>query len=130
MAHDSQALRRISKQEAAQAFAACAGLDPEGKATPESAAAGGECFALSEPSGTVAFAVQFRGGVAWVLAAAGGGANMAGRTLEAIERLAKANDCFVVAFQTVRRGLQRVALGRGYQTAGNIGAGVKLEKIL
>ncbi|MGV0983490.1 MAG: hypothetical protein ACOYB2_02980 [Limnohabitans sp.] len=132
MAHVPQALiiRRITKDEAARAFMACAGLDPEGKETPEHAAQAGECFAVAGKGGEVALSVAFRGGVAWVMAAAGGGDRMAGPTLEAIERLAKAHDCFVIAFQTMRKGLKRVAVGMGYETISNIGPGWKLEKQL
>lgn len=132
MAHEPQALsvRRITTQEAAQAFAACAGLDPEGKASPQSAAEAGECFAITGKGGEVAVSVGFRGGVAWIHAAAGGGDRMAGPTLDIIERVARAHECFVVAFQTMREGLRRVAHQRGYRTTEQIGAGWKLAKEL
>lgn len=132
MAHDPQTLtlRRITKDQAAQAFAACAGLDPEGKATPESAAQAGECFAIAGKGGEVAISVAFRGGLAWVMAAAGGGDRMAGPTLDKIERLARGNHCFTVAFQTMRAGLRRVALRRGYREIEQLGAGWKLAKTL
>lgn len=130
MAHDPQTLtvRRITKDEAAHAFKACAGLDPQGKQTPEGAAQAGECFAVAGKGGVVALSVAFRGGVAWIQAAAGGGDRMAGPTLDTIERMARANDCFVIAFQTMREGLKRVATGRGYEIVDTIGAGWKLEK--
>ena len=128
--HEALTLRRITKEQAAQAFAACAGLDPEGKATPESAAQVGECFAISGAGGEVALSIAFRGGVAWVHAAAGGGDNMAGPVLEKIERLARANQCFLVSFQTMRPGLHRVAMRRGYQETEKMGAGWKLAKEL
>ena len=132
MAHVPQALTlwRVTWQEAARAFMACAGLDPEGKATPEQAAQAGECFAAAGKGGEVAFCVSFRGGVAWVHAAAGGGQGMAADTLAIIERLARAHQCFIVAFQTMRPGLQRVATRRGYTVTDTIGAGWKLEKQL
>lgn len=131
MAHDPQALslQRITTTEAARAFAACAGLDPEGIATPESAAQAGECFAAVGPGGRVALALDFGGGVAWVIAAAGGGNGMAGATLAAVEHLAQTRGCGVVGFQTMRRGLVRVARRRGYVAAA-CGRGVKLEKKL
>ena len=130
MAHDPQALsvRRITKDEAARAFLACAGLDPQGKQTPEGAAQAGDCFAITGKGGEVAVSVAFRGGVAWIQAAAGGGHHMAGQTLDTIERLAHANDCFLIAFQTVRPGLRRVATERGYEVVAKIGEGWKLEK--
>jgi hypothetical protein len=130
MAHVPQTLtiRRISKEEATRAFAACVGLDPQGKATPEGAAQAGECFEVAGKGGEVAISVAFRGGVAWIQAAAGGGDQMAGPTLETIERLARANDCFVIAFQTMREGLKRVATRHGYSIVETIGAGWKLEK--
>lgn len=131
MANDAQSLtlRRITTSQAARAFEACAGLDPQAKQTPEGAANAGECFALSGPCGEVAFSVQFCGGVAWVHAAAGGGDRMAGPTLERIEWLAKAHQCFAVAFQTMRKGLMSVAKSRGYKVT-TIPSGWKLEKDL
>lgn len=131
MAHDPQALtiRRITTSQAARAFVACAGLDPAGAETPESAAQAGECFAAVGPSGAVAFAVEFAEGVAWVVAAAGGGSGMAGDTLAAIESLARGRGCSLVGFQTVRPGLRRIAQRRGYVAAA-CGRGVKLEKKL
>lgn len=131
MAHEKAlSLRRITKVEAERAFAACAGLDPEGEATPESAAQAGECFAVKGRTGEVSLSVIFRGGVAWIQAAAGGGESMAGPTLEKIESLARAQQCFIVAFQTIRPGLQRVAVRRGYAITEKIGAGWKLTKHL
>lgn len=131
MAHDPQALtiQRISTTEAAQAFAACAGLDPEGIETPQSAAQAGECFAAVGQAGRVALALDFGGGVAWVIAAAGGGNGMAGATLAAVEHLARQRGCQVVGFQTVRPGLVRVASKRGY-LASACGPGVKLKKVI
>lgn len=132
MAAEEKALvvRRITQAEAARAFVACAGLDPEGRATPESAAAAGHCFVAEGAPGAVAFAVVFDGGVAWIVAAAGGGAGMAAATLGAIETLARAQGCRAVEFQTMRPGLQRVALRQGYKVTEKRGQGVKLEKNL
>lgn len=132
MAHDPQTLTltRISTEQAERAFVACAGLDPEGEATPESAAAAGECFAVEGPRGTVAVSVEFAKPVAWIVAAAGGGGGMASETLGAVESLARARGCAVIGFQTLRRGLMRVAKRRGYIETGRIGIGVKLEKNL
>lgn len=132
MAHVPQTLRpqRITPQEAAQAFEACAGLDPQGKATPESAAKAGECYALIGQGGRVVVSVAFAGGVAWVHGAAGGAQAMAGPALEAIERLALANDCMTAAFVTKRPGLKRVATRRGYAITQNIGEGWRLSKNL
>lgn len=133
MAHDATqglTLRRIGTDEAAQAFAACVGLDPEGRATPHTAAAAGECFAVEGQNGAVAVSVQFRRGVAWIVAAAGGGGGMAGPVLAYLERIAAARGCRRIGFQTVRAGLQRVAQRQGYEMTENIGRGVKLAKNL
>lgn len=131
MAHDAQALtlERISQAEAARAFSVCAGLDPQGIETPQSAAQAGECFAAVGQGGRVALALDFGGGVAWVIAAAGGGTGMAGATLAAVEHLARQRGCQLVGFQTMRRGLVRVASKRGY-LASACGPGVRLQKVI
>lgn len=134
MAHVEAALtlRRITTSEAAQAFAACVGLDPEGRATPYTAAAAGECFAVESAAGSVAVSVQFdrARGVAWIVGAAGGGESMAGPVLGFLERIAAHRGCKRLAFQTVRRGLQRVALRAGYHQTENKGRGFVLAKNL
>lgn len=125
-------LRRIATDQAARAFAACAGLDPEGRATPHTVAAAGECFAVEGSGGAVAVSVQFNQarGLAWIVGAAGGGGGMAGPVLAFLERIAAHRGCRRIAFQTVRPGLQRVALKAGYQVTEKIGRGVKLAKNL
>lgn len=125
-------LRRIATDEAAQAFAVCVGLDPEGKATPHSVAAAGECYAVEAETGAVAVSIQFNQAkrLAWIVGAAGGGGGMAGRVLAFLERIAHQRGCRRIAFQTMRPGLQRVAIRQGYQVTENIGRGVKLAKNL
>lgn len=133
MANDQAALtlRRITTSEAAQAFAVCGGLDPDGRATPHTAAAAGECYAVEGEAGTVAVSVQFdrRRGVAWIVGAAGGGQNMIKPFLAFMERIAANRGCRRLAFQTVRPGLRRVALRAGYETE-NKGRGYVLSKNL
>lgn len=132
MAHDPQTLtmRPATRAQAAQAFMACAGLDPEGKATPESAAQAGECVSFVGPFGIVHCSINFLGRVAWIVAGAGGGNGMAGPVLEAIEKEAKRRGCECVGFQTVRPGLRRIAEARGYVVTDRIGLGFKMGKKL
>lgn len=132
MAHDTQTLKMVqaTREEAARAFVACAGLDPEGKATPESAAEQGECVAFVGPFGVVHSTIDFAGAQAWIVAAAGGGNGMAGDVLAAIEAEAARRGCSSVGFQTMRAGLRRVAQRRGYTVTDHIGAGVIMEKQL
>ena len=120
----------VAREQAARAFAACAGLDPEQNATPESAAASGECFRLDMDTGQVFFALEFAGPVGWIHAAAGNGGGMTAAALAAIERKALAEGCQVVGFQTVRRGLVRRAKKHGYRITRQVGAGFVLEKAL
>lgn len=131
MATNPQALtlQRISKTEAARAFVACAGLDPQGTETPESAARAGECFELSGQPGRAVLSLQFNGGGAWILAAAGGGDFMAGKGLPVLEGYARARGCASIGFQTMRPGLVRIAQRAGYVKAA-IGSGYRLEKKL
>lgn len=133
MAHDPQTLivHRIGRREAAQAFQACAGLDPQGLETPESAAKAGECYAADSESGRVAFSVVFADGGAWIVAAAGGGTcAMARSTLDAIEGMARKRGCTWVGFQTMRRGLLRIATRHGYQAKAQFRRGFVLRKSL
>lgn len=132
MAHVPQALtvRSLDKHQAARAFEPIVHLDPERKTTAAGAAMAGHCFAVAGPGGVVAVSVDFGGGVAWVVAAAGGGGGMASDTLGALEHLARRAGFHTVGFQTLRRGLVRVAQRRGYINTGTIGAGIRMEKKL
>jgi hypothetical protein len=119
----------IPREQAARAFVAC-GPDPEGIATPESAAASGECFRLDTDTGSLMFALSFEDRVGWIHAAAGTGCGMTAAGLEAIERKARAEGCRLVGFQTLRRGLVRRARKHGYRITRQVGAGFILEKAL
>ncbi len=120
----------VAREQAARAFAACAGLDPERIATPESAAASGECFKLDTDTGGLFVALSFADRIGWIHAAAGTGCGMTAAGLAAIERKALAEGCQVVGFQTVRRGLVRRAKKHGYRITRQVGAGFVLEKAL
>lgn len=121
----------VSAARAALAYAACIGLDPEGKATPESAASAGESFALKTDTGSLVYTIApTPGGGCWVHAAAGQGAGMTEQGLRAIERQAQGLGLRAVAFQTMRRGLVRKAQALGYRVAGRVGCGVILEKYI
>lgn len=121
-------LETIDRASAARAFTACAGMDPEGKATPESAAAAGHCFLIATNTGEAVYSVAVRGNVLWCFAAAGTGQGMTAPGLAAMEAQAKASDCRAVAFQTIRRGLVRRAQGLGYKVEQKIGRGFVLKK--
>ena len=120
----------IPREQAARAFAACAGLDPQGSATPESAAASGECFRLETDTGALFFALQCADRTAWIHAAAGTGTGMTAAGFRAIELHARYAGCAVVSFQTVRRGLVRKAKKHGYRIARQVGGGFVLEKVI
>ncbi len=120
--------QRITAPEAARAFAACAGLDPQGQATPESVAHAGQCFTLAAPRGLLSYCVSFTAGVCWVHGAAGEGAGLTECGLAVIESQARAQGCGVVGFQTMRRGLVRRAKRCGYAVTREIGQGFILEK--
>lgn len=123
-------IQPIDKSAATAAFAACAGLDPQGRETPHSAAMAGDCFAVSDTAGAVALSVRFEGGGAWIVAAAGGGVKpMAATVLQTMEAFAKARACAWIGFQTLRKGLHRIAIRRGY-AAQACGHGFILRKSL
>jgi hypothetical protein len=128
MAHDPQGLTRISAGQAARAFASCVGLDPQGRATPDSAASAGESFALDTPSGRLIYTLSMDAGGCWIHGAAGTGSGLTAAGLACIEAQARAAGCTRVAFQTVRRGLVRQAQRLGYRIACPIGRGHILEK--
>ncbi|HEY0955915.1 MAG TPA: hypothetical protein VGE36_14220 [Roseateles sp.] len=124
------ALTAITASAAALAYAACVGLDPEGRATPDSAARAGESFSLETGTGRLACTLIFEGGCCWISAAAGTGTGMALAGLRAIEGAAIAKGCKRVGFQTIRRGLVRRAKSIGYGITRSVGRGVILEKQL
>lgn len=118
----------ISRDHAARAFEVCAGMDPQGVATPQSVAGAGQCFALEAPTGRVVYALELRqGGAAWIHAAAGQGGGMTAAGLEAVEQQARAAGCAWVGFQTMRRGLVKLAQARGY-AVDKIGGGYRLQR--
>lgn len=132
MAPDPQTLRlrRASHAEAARAFAACQGLDPQGTATPESAASAGECFQLEADTGTLVYSVSAKAGRCWIHGAAGQGEGMTEAGLAVIEAQAEAAGCYCVEFQTMRRGLVKKARARGYHITRAVGRGFILGKTL
>jgi len=123
-------LQLLGQAEAAQAFEACAGLDPAGIATPASAAAAGDCYKLTTPRGCLVYSAKVCGDLYWVYAAAGTGQDMTRRGLAAIEYQARQFGCRAVAFQTARRGLVRRTRAMGYQIAAPVGRVFQLEKAL
>lgn len=123
-------IERIPNHEAAQAFRACAGLDPEGIDTPESAAWAGLCLRLRIDTGELVLSVGHRAGALWCFGAAGQGRGMTGAGLDCLERLARDSGLTRVGFQTVRRGLVKRATVRGYKITEKIGQGARLEKVL
>jgi len=123
-------LQPIGKEEAARAFEACAGLDPEGVETPQSAAAAGQCFRLTTDTGRMVLSVGGKGRALWCFAAAGEGEGMTDAGLNCLEMLASATGYNAVTFQTMRRGLAKRARARGYAVIGQAGAGNILQKAI
>lgn len=118
----------ITPEQAANDFAACLGDDPEGQATPQSAAHAGVCFKLETDQGRLTYAIGIEGGVCWIHGAAGTGKTMTETGLAVIEAQAAAVGCKAVGFQTLRRGLVRKARALGYKIKAEIGRGFVLEK--
>lgn len=125
-----QTLTTATPGEAEHAYKACFGLDPEGIATPQSVAMAGASFRLQTKTGELVYTVSKIGREMWIHGAAGAGHGMTRAGLIVIEAMAKANGCGTVAFQTVRRGLVKLAAAAGYETAGAIGTGQILRKKL
>lgn len=121
-------LQAVSREQAARAFMACAGLNPSGYETPDSMAARGANFELTTDHGSAVYGVRRDGETLWCIAAAGQGSGMARAGLDYLERQARANRCTRVGFQTVRRGLVRIAEKQGFEVVRQVGAGFVLEK--
>lgn len=125
-------IERISLQDAARAFEACAGMDPEGKATPQSVALSGVCLRCVRDDGAavVVSVTASADGVLWVHAAAGGdaGRSVCAELDQTLCRIARASGCWAVGFQTMRRGLLRRMQSLGYLVTDTIGPGWILKK--
>lgn len=123
-------LQAVSHDHAAQAFAACLGLDPQGEATPASAAQAGDCYQLTTRHGKLIYSAAPRGPDFWCYGAAGTGHHMTGAGLAMLEHQGRMQGCKAVAFQTMRQGLIRQAKRHGYSIASAIGTGVIMKKEL
>lgn len=101
---------------------AWAGLDdPAGMATPASIANSGECFRLTVDDEVGVFVLQRKADRLWVAGAgAVGTAGMTAPGLSVIEAIAAQSGCKVVAFQTGRAGLAKLAKKQGYRLTGFI----------
>ena len=121
-------LQAVSQEQAARAFAVCVSLNPSGHETAESMAARGSNFQLTTGRGAGIYGVRRDGETLWCIAAAGQGAGLASAGLQCLERQARANRCNKVGFQTMRRGLVRIAEKQGYEVVRQVGAGFVLEK--
>lgn len=90
--------------------------DPCGRDTVRSAVAGAQCWAFYTPHGLAVVAVRITGPRAWITAAASRTVQaMASPVLTMIEAQAAGQGAQYIGFQTVRRGLLRLARARGYQ---------------
>lgn len=123
-------MQAISPEEAALALQACAGLDPEGLDTPESAARAGHCFRLRTKHGIAVLSVGQKDGALWCYAAAGEGQGLTPDCARALESIARAAGLRRVAFQTMRQGLVKKTLDLGYHIAGPVGTGYQMTKEL
>lgn len=118
---DKITLQKIDPSRAAALLAASGMADPAGMTTPETLAAGGECFSLSDGVSDGVFVIKRRGEKMWISGA--GAVQSRGLTapgLGVIEAIAKQSGCARVGFQTGRPGLVRLAKKQGYRVAGFI----------
>lgn len=120
----------VPPEVAAREYAPIVGLDPEGKATPESLAWAGPSFGIETEEGRATFTLSEAAGKCWIHAAVGAGRGMTEAGLRVIESIAVRAGCVSVGFQTQRRGLVRKARELGYVIAGQIGTGHVMEKKL
>ncbi len=111
MAH----LEEVTEAQACEALSRFRLIDPQGKATVQSAVAGARCLAVVTPHGTVTCAVRLNGRRAWISAAAGKTtAPAASLILAMLEAWAMAHGAAQIGFQTARPGLARIASRCGY----------------
>ena len=116
-------LQELTRQQAAQAIAPIAHLDPCGDADPDQVAAAGIPMRLHVDGGSLVLVLdrRARGRQLWIEAAVGeGSADMTAIGLRYCEETARHAGCTEVAFQTSRRGLKRKAERLGYQVHGFI----------
>jgi hypothetical protein len=106
--------QEISRADAAAQLARFDLVDPEGCATVDSVVRNGKCFALDFPTGRMVYVVELIGSALWITAAAGRTRAATLATLSHIETQARAMGARLVKFQTVRRGLVRLASRAGY----------------
>lgn len=120
----------ITPDEAQQAYAGCAGLDPEGLNQHLTSAHAGQCFRLTLPDGELVYTLSAARRECWIHAAAGTGRDMARRGLLVIEHQARVSGCKEIGFQTMRAGLIRRAERMGYRICGAIGSGFIMRKAI
>lgn len=131
MANDSKVrVEPATRAEAAQAFAACAALDPEGQATPESLAGSGVNLRLIGHQGECLVNVGEQEGAFWIFGAAGRSQGITPSGLQTLERIALRCGLERVRFQTIRRGLVRQAQRAGYRAVQQVGDGYIMEKVI
>jgi hypothetical protein len=112
------AAQKISREEAAAHLCAFRLVDPEGSATVAGVCAAGDCYALDFPSGRLVYVLELIGSALWITAAAGHTQGALFALLAYVEAQAKQFDANLVKFQTVRRGLVRLARRAGYSQSG------------
>lgn len=89
-------------------------IDPEGRADLAQVCRAGDCFALDFADGRLVLVLERIGAALWITACAGRTRAAARATLDAVESYARALGARLVKFQTVRRGLVRLARRAGY----------------
>jgi hypothetical protein len=120
---------QIAPGEAMRKLEAYAMKDPQGVAKLEDICNAGTSFELDTEKGSIVYVLDVRQGVCWISAAAGDTTGAANETLSHIETKARAMQCRVIGFQTMRQGLARIAKRRGY-IGEPCGAGQRLLKDL
>ena len=107
----------VGQQEAASALRAAGLTDTDGQFTPETLAASGQSFNLETSAGKGVFVAEVRGNHLWIHGAgAVGTSGMTKDGMDLFDAMAKSAGCKFVAFETARRGLERIAKKNGYRT--------------
>lgn len=110
------ALKSINPAAAEKAMNQAGLNDPLRGITPKTIAAAGQAFELTNENGTGVFVAEKRGAELWIHGA--GSSKTTGLVLDGlavVEALARASMCTLIAFQTTRPGLVRMAQKNGYR---------------
>ena len=122
-AHQVIQAREIDAHTAARYLSEYDLVDPDGLATVDSVCKAGQAYEMDLSrsfNGKLVYVLEVCGPIAWITAAAGTTRGAAASVLWFIERQARALGASILQFQTVRRGLMRLAERRGYERRGSL----------